>query len=260
MELLGISTIIGYIISIYSLKYVLTDTDTDRNRIIFDLVYFIILVLFSLYVYSMIGDFSNKLDFLTSLLITFLIINFLFFLFMFTRPIQHLGLIILPLSLIILIVSMIFSENQNLGTIPNELRLHIIVSITSYGFLGLAAAQAILLNYQEKKLKRIKNSLFITILPSIEKMEQVMFELVILGFIFLTISLLSGAPFIKSELNTGLHQKIIFSLIAWITYLYLIYNRFSVGIRGKKANNLALSGMVFLFIAYLGTKLFFISF
>jgi len=87
-----------------------------------------------------------------------------------------------------------------------------------------------------------------------------MFELIILGFIFLTISLLSGAPFIKSELNTGLHQKIIFSLIAWITYLYLIYNRFSVGIRGKKANNLALSGMVFLFIAYLGTKLFFISF
>ncbi|MBC8295777.1 MAG: cytochrome c biogenesis protein CcsA, partial [Pelagibacterales bacterium] len=139
----------------------------------------------------------------------------------------------------------------------NNLKLHIISSIASYGFLGLAAIQAILLRYQEKKLKYVKESHFISMLPPIEKMEKVMFELIILGFILLTLSLLSGAPFILSGTDQGLIQKILFSIIAWITYSFLIYKRFSVGVRGKKATNLTLSGMAFLFIAYLGTKLFF---
>ena len=176
---------------------------------------------------------------------------------MFTRPIQHLGLIILPITLLTIPFSMLYHNNESLGLIDNDLKLHIIVSITSYGFLGLAAAQAILLNYQEKKLKKINNSIFLTILPSIEKMEKVMFELIIFGFILLTLSLISGAPFISIAGDSGLHEKIIFSIIAWITYSYLIYCRFSSGVRGKKANNLALSGMIFLFIAYLGTKIFF---
>jgi ABC-type uncharacterized transport system permease subunit len=37
----------------------------------------------------------------------------------------------------------------------------------------------------------------------------------------------------------------------------LIYSRFSRGSRGRKATSLTLSGMGFLFISYLGTKLFF---
>ena len=56
---------------------------------------------------------------------------------------------------------------------------------------------------------------------------------------------------------SGMTEKILFSVIAWITYSYLIYKRFSKGVRGRKATNLTLSGMFFLLIAYLGTKLFF---
>jgi ABC-type uncharacterized transport system permease subunit len=177
---------------------------------------------------------------------------------MFTKPIYHLGLVLFPLTFITVFITLIYDGATNIVPITNNnLKLHIISSIASYGFLGLAAIQAILLRYQEKKLKYVKESYFITMLPPIEKMEEVMFELIILGFILLTLSLLSGAPFVLSGTDQGLIQKILFSIIAWITYSFLIYKRFLFGVRGKKATNLTLSGMAFLFIAYLGTKLFF---
>ena len=258
MEILGISTIIGYTISSLSIKYVIVEDEyASYKRISFDIVFFLSLVLFSGYTYTLIDSFYQKFNFITSLEITFLIVNYLFFAFMFTKPIKHLGLVLLPLTLITIPFSMIYHNDNNLGQIDNDLKAHVIVSITSYGFLGLAAIQAILLRYQEDKLKYVQNSLFLTILPSIEKMEKVMFELIVFGFILLTLSLISGAPFVFMGEYTGLTEKIIFSIIAWVTYSYLIFSRISRGFRGKKATNLTLSGMAFLFISYLGTKLFF---
>ena len=80
---------------------------------------------------------------------------------MFTKPIKHLGLVLLPLTAIAILVSMIYHDNTNLGLIDPDLRIHIIVSIASYGFLALGAIQAILLRYQEKKLKDVADSLFL---------------------------------------------------------------------------------------------------
>ena len=258
MELIGILTIIGYTLSALGIRYVLIDEEYSfYKKTSFDVIFFLSLLLFSIYAYSLINNVYQKFNFITSLEITFLIVNYLFFLFMFSKPIKHLGLVLLPLTAIVILISMIYHDSSNLGLIDPDLRIHIIVSITSYGFLDLGAIQAILLRYQEKKLKDVSGSLFITILPSIEKMEKVMFDLIIFGFILLTLSLLSGAPFVTMNKHPGLLEKILFSIIAWMTYSYLIYSRFSKGVRGKKATNLTLSGMSFLLIAYLGTKLFF---
>ena len=258
MELLGTLTIIGYILSTLSIKYVLIEEEYNfYKKTFFDVIFFLSLIFFSIYTYSLINNVYQKFNFIISLEITFLIVNYLFFLFMFTKPIKHLGLVLLPLTAIAILVSIIYNDNTSLGLIDPDLRIHIVVSIASYGFLALGAIQAILLRYQEKKLKDVADSLFLNILPSIEKMEKVMFDLIIFGFILLTLSLLSGVPFIATNKDPGLLEKILFSIIAWATYSYLIYSRFSKGLRGRKATNFTLSGMSFLFIAYLGTKLFF---
>ena len=247
MELLGTLTIIGYILSTLSIKYVLIEEEYNfYKKISFDVIFFLSLILFSVYTYSLISDVYQKFNFITSLEITFLIVNYLFFLFMFTKPIKHLGLILLPLTAIAILASMTYHDNSNLGFIDPDLRIHIIVSIASYGFLALGAIQAILLRYQEKKLKDIADSLFLTILPPIEKMEKVMFDLIIFGFILLTLSLLSGVPFVSMNKHPGLLEKILFSIVAWITYAYLIYSRFSKGVRGRKSNKFYFKRHVFL--------------
>ena len=67
MELLGTSTIIGYILSTFSMKYVLVDDeDKSQKKIVFDLIYFISLVLFTIYTYLLMQDFYQKFNFIVS--------------------------------------------------------------------------------------------------------------------------------------------------------------------------------------------------
>ena len=68
MELLGTSTIIGYILSTFSMKYVLVDDeDKSQKKIVFDLIYFISLVLFTIYTYLLMQDFYQKFNFIVSI-------------------------------------------------------------------------------------------------------------------------------------------------------------------------------------------------
>tara|TARA_B100000614_G_C14540139_1_gene489962 strand:+ start:538 stop:1077 length:540 start_codon:yes stop_codon:yes gene_type:complete len=176
---------------------------------------------------------------------------------MFIKPAHHLALILLPLSAIVVFLTLVFDFKDATDNINYDLALHIVVSLVSYGLLGLAAIQALLLKFQEQKLKDLDNSLLSNLMPSMDIMENIMFDLIIIGFILLTISLLTGAPFVSEETDKILLQKITFSVIAWLVYSYLIYQRFSSNIIGKQANTLAISGMLFLFFAYLGTKVLF---
>tara|TARA_B100000287_G_scaffold416874_1_gene452054 strand:+ start:106 stop:636 length:531 start_codon:yes stop_codon:yes gene_type:complete len=174
---------------------------------------------------------------------------------MFKKPICHLSLVLFPLTCISILSTLLFDLKKTTDQIDYDLVIHIVFSLLSYGFLGLAALQAILLKYQGYKLKNVKTSMISDLLPPIEKMERGMFELIVFGFILLTLSLITGAPFVVIDQNYSILEKISFSLIAWIVYFYLIFQHFSSKVTGSKATNLALGGMIFLFIAYLGTKI-----
>lgn len=209
------------------------------------------------YTYSLMLDYSIKSNFIIALLLTFLILNFLLLFLMFIKPAHHLALILLPLSAAVVFLTLIFDFNNSTDNLNYDLFLHIVVSLVSYGLLGLAAIQALLLKFQEQKLKDLDNSSLSNLMPSMDTMENIMFDLIVIGFVLLTISLLTGAPFISADADKILLQKVTFSVIAWLAYFYLIYQRFSSNVIGKKANNLAIGGMAFLLFAYLGTKVLF---
>ena len=209
------------------------------------------------YTYSLMLDYSIKSNFIIALLLTFLRLNFLLLFLMFIKPAHHLALILLPLSAAVVFLTLIFDFNNSTDNLNYDLFLHIVVSLVSYGLLGLAAIQALLLKFQEQKLKDLDNSSLSNLMPSMDTMENIMFDLIVIGFVLLTISLLTGAPFVSADADKILLQKVTFSVIAWLAYFYLIYQRFSSNVIGKKANNLAIGGMAFLLFAYLGTKVLF---
>jgi ABC-type uncharacterized transport system permease subunit len=86
-------------------------------------------------------------------------------------------------------------------------------------------------------------------------MGSIMYKLIILGFVLLTLSLLSGLPYISIKADVGIEQKILFSIIAWLTFLYLIIKKSYYGIKDIAAANMTIGGLIFLLLAYLGTKL-----
>ena len=258
MLLLSGSVIIGYLLStVYVRNMLLDKLVEDTKRIFFYLLVFLSLSLFGLYTLNLVNQ-VNGFNFNTSLSLTLLTINALFFIFMFKKPIYHLGLILFPITVLIIVITIFYKTDNTPAEFSNKnLQIHILSSFISYGFLGLAGLEAILLSRQEKKLKDVKDSSLAISLPPIEVMEKIMFELIVIGFVLLTISLLSGAPFILTG-NTGfLMHKVVFSVVAWITFGYLLFKRFSSGVRGIKAAHLTLSGITFLLVAYLGTRLLF---
>ena len=255
MKILASLAILGFIISTMFTKKALTSSSASSANNSFHLIFIISLVLLSIYTYTLLLNYSIKTNFNLALMTTFLILNYIFFLFMFKKPICHLSLVLFPLTCLSILSTFLFDLKETQGEIDYNLVIHIVFSLLSYGFLGLAALQAILLKYQGHKLRNIKNSVINDILPSIENMERGMFELIVFGFILLTLALVTGAPFVVIDQEYYILEKISFSLIAWVVYFYLIFQHFSSKVTGNKATNLALGGMVFLFIAYLGTKI-----
>ena len=105
--------------------------------------------------------------------------------------------------------------------------------------------QAFILKYQINSAKNIHNTSILNSFPSIEEMGSIMYQLIIVGFILLTLSLLSGLPYISGLVDIDIEQKILFSIIAWLTFLYLIFKKSYYGIKDIAAANMTIGGLIF---------------
>jgi ABC-type uncharacterized transport system permease subunit len=138
------------------------------------------------------------------------------------------------------------------------LTLHILVSLIAFGFLGLAAMQAGLLYIQNHILKSGTSLKLLKFLPPLQSMETFLFRIIALGFIFLSISLMTASTVINELYTVTQPYKILFSILAWAFFAILILGRLRSGWRGKTAIKWTLSGMVILIVAYFSSKLIFL--
>ena len=87
-------------------------------------------------------------------------------------------------------------------------------------------------------------------------MEKILFRIISLGFILLTITLISGMLFSEEIFGKPmqLNHKSIFSVASWLIYGGLLFGRYQYGWRGVKAIRWTLAGFVLLMLAYVGSK------
>ena len=170
------------------------------------------------------------------------------------QPIHSLGIILFPVSAICIALSIIYPstvENLSLGV---ELHIHILFSIITYALFCIAALQAILLAYQDYSLHEHKINHFVKELPPLYSMESLLFHMIGTGFLFLSISLLSGFIYLEDLFAQKLAHKTVFSMLAWIVFATLLIGRKMAGWRGKIAVRWTLSGFALLVLAYFGSK------
>ena len=182
------------------------------------------------------------------------LISLLLFYTTFKCKIETLGLFIIPAVIVSLIASnFVHTEEENIHLIGN-LGVHIFTSLLAYSVLLFSAVQALLLAYQNRKLRKHKPSGLISTLPALQDMEALLFRLIKLGVILLTIALLSGFLYLGGVVERGTAHKILFSIGAWITFSSLLYGHYKYGWRGKIAVRWTLFGSAFLLLAYFGSK------
>lgn len=193
--------------------------------------------------------FFNALSLLTWLIALLLTLT------AFQRPVENLGIAVLPLAAIAVLLELAFPSNHVLQPQRDMLDIHIIISITAYSILSLAAVQAILIAIQDKHLREKHPGGFIRALPPLQTMESLLFQMIAVGFLMQSLSLVSGFLYLDDMFAQHLVHKTFFSLLAWLVFAVLLWGRWRFGWRGKTAIRWTLSGFVSLLLAYLGSKL-----
>ncbi len=171
------------------------------------------------------------------------------------KPIENLGILILPITALALIIHVTLPTTHLLNTNESyELGLHILFSMLAYSLLSLAAVQAIVLSFQERNLHNRQPGGIIRALPPLETMDILLFQMITIGFTLQTMSLASGIIHLEDMFAQHLAHKTILSVFAWLVFATLLWGRWRYGWRSRTAVRWTLSGFIALLLAYFGSK------
>lgn len=165
---------------------------------------------------------------------------------------EYIGLIVFPVCIVSIVLALVFPATHIRPLdMSLLLEIHILLSILAYCLLSLAGLLALILAAQDYQLHQRKTGTLADKLPPLQTTETLMFRIITMGFILLTLALISGFMFAEDWFN----HKILFSCIAWCVFLVLLTGRHLAGWRGRLAIRWTLAGIIALMLAFFGTKL-----
>jgi len=171
------------------------------------------------------------------------------------KPVENLGLVLLPLAALSVFLELRFPATRLLGEeAAVGLKIHVLISILAYSVLALASVQALLLAVQDHHLRNRHPGGFIRALPPLQTMETLLFEMIGLGFFLLSLALVSGLMFLENIFAQHLVHKTVLGIASWLVFGTLLWGRLRFGWRGRTAIIWTLSGFVVLMLAYFGSK------
>jgi ABC-type uncharacterized transport system permease subunit len=166
-------------------------------------------------------------------------------------------LTLLPAIIILIFHPFIYQTNYVSDYLSINAALHIVIAILGYSLLAFGAIFSIfILLIQNNLHSPSRPTEFFKSKISLLAMEKVLFQIYWIGFVSLTITLITGIFFSEEFLGIPLEisHKIIFSILSWLVYGGLLLGRARAGWRGKKAIIFSLSAFILLFLSYLGSK------
>ena len=107
------------------------------------------------------------------------------------RPILGLNLLAIPVASLGLLAGVFLqAPYRPLRDASSGLEAHILLSLAAYCLLLMAAIQAVLLHFQNRELKhRSERRIWVALLPSLQSMETLLFDMLLVGFGLLTLAL-----------------------------------------------------------------------
>ncbi len=170
------------------------------------------------------------------------------------HPLAIMGVIVLPLTALALLGALTCDEGRRIATTP-YVEIHIMLAALGWAFLALSTVQAAVMTAQHRALHDHRTKGFVRHLPPLFSMEIWLFRMIFVGWVFLTLSLVSGWIFLEDLFAQHLVHKSVLSHLAWIMFSVLLLGRWRFGWRGSRALAWTTGGFVSLVLAYFGSKL-----
>lgn len=178
-------------------------------------------------------------------------------------PMRGLQLFVLPLAALSAVLPALFHGVPVAAASDTlALRVHLLVAISAYSLLTIAAMHGLLMASMDRHLHGSvseSSGTFGRILrevPPLLAMERLLFRLIGAGFVLLTATVVSGVFFTESLFGRPLRfdHKTVFTIASWLVFAGLLAGRFVFGWRGRTALRWTLAGFLMLLLAYVGSR------
>ena len=170
-----------------------------------------------------------------------------------------LGVYAAPLAAIAMVMAVQFSRQPGqTGNIFNSFwfLIHIVGVFIGEAAFALACGLGILYLIQEHAIKSKTRGFFYKRLPSLEQLDITGHACVVIGFIMLTLGLITGFVYAHSlwgRIWSG-DPKEIWSTVTWLIYAALLHQRFTVGWQGRNSAIMAIVGFTVVLFTFFGVN------
>jgi cytochrome c-type biogenesis protein CcsB len=177
---------------------------------------------------------------------------------------RSIGAFVLPIAFLIMAYASIAPgiSNRIEPLIPalqsNWLTSHVLTCFLGYAAFTVAFALGIMFLIKSAASADSSNmGAFIRLLPSEYQMDDLMYSSTTLGFIFLTLGIVTGSVWAHYAWGSywSWDPKETWSLITWLVYAVMLHTRLVRGWRGKRMAIMAIVGFACVLFTYLGVNL-----
>ena len=137
----------------------------------------------------------------------------------------------------------------------NWLISHVITCF--FGYAAFALSFGVSIMYLLKRLDaEQKNNLFLKLIPSTTILDDLNYQMIVIGFLMLTLGIITGSVWAHSAWGTywSWDPKETWSLITWLVYASVIHTRLVRGWKGKKIAILSIVGFACVLFTYFGVN------
>jgi ABC-type uncharacterized transport system permease subunit len=267
MEYLLIISILGLIISFgLTLSYVLRaskNAESLATRVLYTSG--LLLLLYFILRFFELGYFPLRTlkDSMVFLSLVIVLVNVAVVVF---ARLYVINLVLMPFASLILLGAFMFGENTKPIEALVYLRsglavLHIPIFILGYVFFILSAVLSVFYLIMDREIKRKDFTRLSRHFPPLLGMDQYIHNFIWLGFIFLTLGILTGFFYaMESGVSFVIRDpKVAFAFVLWIYYVIYIHNRLRGGWVGKRTCYAALVGCGLMLVGYFSANIFFVT-
>ena len=171
---------------------------------------------------------------------------------------EGLQTLVAPVAAVAVLLPLVFPSLRPLANTEfPAFKAHISIAMLAYSLLTIAALHALIMAVVERRLHHHPTlPSVLSNMPPLLTMETLLFRVIWVGFILLTLTLISGIVFSEEVFGQPLKftHKTLFGIISWCVFAALLVGRQLYGWRGRIAIRWTLSGFIILLLAYLGSK------
>ncbi|MFO1519344.1 MAG: cytochrome c biogenesis protein CcsA [bacterium] len=169
------------------------------------------------------------------------------------------GVLFLTALLILYSLAHLAQENylgEKALTLSPWASVHIVFGFLAFAVFFLSFILGLLFLFQEIQLKRKKISKVFERLPSLDVLDRLHYKALTVGFILLTLGILSGSAWAKAAKGVYFFDdpRQLWTIIAWLVYAFFFQVRFSAGWKGRRGVLLSLLGFIVIVFTFLEVR------